>query len=308
MVSNPVISHPGPTNLPSKNQLPDVLLEPIVRNALAEDLGRTGDVTSLAVIEPGHTCHFQLRARTTGILSGCRAAELTWTLLNPQISVTWHRVDGDALNSGDLIADIVGDGVSLLSGERVALNFLGHLSGIASVTRRLVDAVAGTSARIADTRKTTPGLRSLEKAAVRHGGGMNHRYGLDDAVMIKDNHIVAAGGLTAAVQRARAYVGHLVKIEVEVDTLAQLDELLAISSRPGVGADVVLLDNMTPPTLSQAVATVRKSAPFMVIEASGTVREDTVRAIAETGVDVISSGFLTHSAPCLDIGLDEVRI
>lgn len=288
-------------------QLPRTLIEPLVRTALAEDFGRAGDISSAACIPVDATAQVQLRARERGVLSGSALATCTWQLVDPDVRLAWHKQDGDVLAPGDVIADVVGPTRALLGGERVALNFLGHLSGVASMTALMVAECAGTAARIADTRKTTPGLRAVEKLAVRHGGGINHRMGLDDAVMLKDNHLALAGGLTAALTNVRASIGHMVKVEVEVDTLGQLDELLTLSERPGQGADVVLLDNMSIEQLAAAVRQVRRRAPHMTIEASGNVRLETVADIAATGVDVISAGFITHSARCLDLGLDAVE-
>lgn len=277
--------------------IPDSVIEPLVRSALAEDLGRAGDVTTNAVIPADATATYEVRSREHGVVSGLQPALLAWRLVDAAVECTAHVPDGTRVAPGDLIATVSGGTRAILTGERVALNFLGHLSGIASETAKLVDAVAHTKARIADTRKTTPLLRALEKAAVRHGGGMNHRFGLDDAVMIKDNHVAAAGGITNALAAVREQVGHTVKIEVEVDTLDQLRELL------GQGADIVLLDNMTPQQLREAVELVDGS---MVTEASGRVNAQTVVPIAESGVDIISVGWITHSAPTLDVGLDAV--
>jgi nicotinate-nucleotide pyrophosphorylase (carboxylating) len=234
-------------------------------------------------------------ARRAGHIAGLNCAETAFRLVDPALRFTPSLCDGDTVQAGALLATIEGNARSLLTGERVALNFLGHLSGVATATAALVAAVAGTKARIACTRKTIPGLRALQKYAVRCGGGFNHRFGLDDAVLVKDNHIAAAGGIGPALSRLRAALGHMVRIEVEVDTLDQLDEVL------GLGVQVVLLDNMPPETLRQAVAL---TAGRATLEASGNVTLATVRAIAESGVDYISSGTITHSAPNLDIGLD----
>ena len=284
-----------PIPRPQLPRLPRVLIEPLVRAALAEDLGRAGDLTTDALIAPDARATGAIRARTAGRVAGVDAACLAFELLDPAVQVDLHAPDGKTVEAGATILRVAGPARALLSGERVALNLLGHLSGIATATAALVAAVAGTPAAIGDTRKTTPGLRALEKAAVRAGGGRNHRFGLDDAVLIKDNHIQLAGGPAAAVRRARATVGHLVKIEVEVDTLAQLDAVLP--ERP----DAVLLDNMDPETLRAAVARIDGRA---VAEASGTITLETAPAIAATGVDLISAGWLTHSAPALDVGLD----
>jgi nicotinate-nucleotide pyrophosphorylase (carboxylating) len=275
--------------------LPDLLIDPVVRAALAEDLGRAGDITSAACIAAGTRMRARVAIRKAGTVAGLDCVRLAIAALDPAATYRQIAQDGDAVGDGTVVAEIEADARALLSAERVALNLLGRLSGVASLTAAYVEAVAGLGARIACTRKTTPLLRNLEKYAVRCGGGMNHRFGLDDAILIKDNHIAACGGIGPALQRAKAAVGHLVKIEVEVDTLAQLDEALAY------GPDVVMLDNFTLDDLRTAVA---RAKGRVLLEASGGVTLDTVRAIAETGVDVISSGALTHSAPVLDIGLD----
>ena len=275
--------------------LPDTLIEPIVRAALAEDLGRAGDVTSAACIAPDAVLTVAFAARQTGVVSGLACARRALAALDPRIAFETIAADGDALQAGTVLATATGNARAILSAERVALNLLGHLSGVASLTAAYVREVAGTRARIADTRKTTPGLRALEKYAVRCGGGMNHRFGLDDAILIKDNHVAAAGGVAAALTRAKAAAPHLMKIEVEVDGLDQLREALPL------GPDVIMLDNFSLKDLRAAVAIV---AGRVTLEASGGVNLSTVRAIAETGVDVISVGALTHSAPVLDSGLD----
>lgn len=275
--------------------LPRLMIEPAVRAALLEDLGLAGDITSAAVIPAEHRSSLVMAARQPGVIAGLDAAELAFQLVDPAISIVRHLSDGAAVASGDVIATITGPSRALLTGERTALNFLGHLSGIATVTAQLVDAIKGTRASIACTRKTTPGLRALEKYAVRAGGGMNHRFALSDAVLIKDNHVAIAGSVKEAVRRAKAGVGHMVKIELEVDTLEQLREAMEI------GVDAVLLDNMTPEELREALAIVDRRA---VTEASGRVTLETVAAIAASGVDLISVGWCTHSAPTLDIGLD----
>ena len=280
--------------------LPDVLIEPVVRMALAEDLGRAGDVTAMACIPEDARMKAAFVARKPGVLAGIDCVRIALAVMDPKAELTIHLNDGAALEPGAVIAEAEADARAFLIAERTALNLLGRLSGIATLTRAYVDAVAGTKARIADTRKTTPGLRALEKHAVACGGGMNHRFGLDDAVLIKDNHIVVCGGVQAAVRAARAHVGHLVKVEVEVDGLDQLNEARALTDE-GVGPDVVMLDNFAVPDLAEAV---RRTAGRVVLEASGGVNLTTVRAIAETGVDVISVGALTHSAPSLDVGLD----
>jgi nicotinate-nucleotide pyrophosphorylase (carboxylating) len=275
--------------------LPRLLVTPVVAAALAEDLGRAGDLTTDAIIPADRAATVRLVSREPGVVAGLPLAELAWELLDPSVRMEVHLPDGSRVNPGDAIATIHGPARALLTGERVALNFLGHLSGVATGTATIAAAIAHTAAKVADTRKTIPGLRALQKYAVTCGGGSNHRFGLDDAVMIKDNHIAVAGGLRAAVEAARAHVGHLVKIEVEVDTLEMLAELLE------VGADVVLLDNMSPAELRRAVELV---GGRMVTEASGRITPETAAAIAESGVDLISVGWLTHSARVLDIGLD----
>ncbi|MDS7595113.1 carboxylating nicotinate-nucleotide diphosphorylase [Agrobacterium tumefaciens] len=277
--------------------LPRLVIEAPVRTALMEDLGLAGDITSAAVIPAGHRSTVVMAAREPGVIAGLDAAELAFQLVDPSISMKRNVEDGSAVRPGDVIATIQGPSRGLLTGERTALNFLGHLSGIASVTAGIVTAIAGTKTSVACTRKTTPGLRALEKYAVRAGGGMNHRFALYDAVLIKDNHIAVAGSVSEAIRRAKAGVGHLVKIEVEVDTLEQLNEAM----REGV--DAVLLDNMTLDMLRQAVAIVDSRA---ITEASGRINPQTAADIAATGVDLISVGWLTHSAPVLDIGLDFV--
>ncbi|EPX76380.1 carboxylating nicotinate-nucleotide diphosphorylase [Salipiger mucosus] len=275
--------------------LPDLVLEPIVRTALQEDFGRAGDLTTAAVIPPGMAGTAAAVARARGIVAGTGPALMALRMVDPRLDCTLLRPDGAAVEPGDTILTVAGPAASILSAERVALNFLCHLSGIATETARLVEAARPHRAAITCTRKTTPGLRALEKAALRAGGGANHRFGLDDAILIKDNHIALAGGIRTAMERARAAAGHLVKIEIEVDTLDQLAEALAC------GPDVIMLDNMTPKTLRAAVA---MTADRAILEASGGVRLDTVSAIAASGVDLISAGWLTHSAPALDIGLD----
>ena len=275
--------------------LPDILIEPIVRMALTEDLGRAGDVTAQACIPEGARMRAVFAARKAGVLAGIDCVRLAVLAMDPKASIDLKLADGDAFEAGAVLAEVEADARAFLAAERTALNLLGRLCGIATVTRAYVEAVAGTKARIADTRKTTPGLRALEKHAVLCGGGVNHRFGLDDAILIKDNHVAVCGGVGEAVRQARAAVGHLMKVEVEVDGLDQLDEALA--ARP----DVIMLDNFTLPMLREAVA---RTAGRITLEASGGVNLETVRAIAETGVDVISVGALTHSAPALDVGLD----
>ncbi|MBB3388146.1 nicotinate-nucleotide pyrophosphorylase (carboxylating) [Rhizobium sp. BK275] len=278
--------------------LPRVIVEPLVRAALAEDLGLAGDITSAAVIPEDHRSTVVMAARQPGVVAGLDAAELAFQLIDPAIAVKRHLSDGAAVQPGSVIATIEGPSRGLLTGERTALNFLGHLCGIATVTAGIVQAIRGTKASVVCTRKTTPGLRTLEKYAVRAGGGMNHRFALNDAVLIKDNHVAIAGGISQAIRRAKAGVGHMVKIEVEVDTLDQLHEAM------GEGVDAVLLDNMTPDQLREAVDIVAGRA---ITEASGRVTPTTAPAIAASGVDLISVGWLTHSAPVLDIGLDFVE-
>lgn len=278
--------------------LPRLMVEPLVRNALLEDLGLAGDVTSMAVIPANHHSTVVMASRKDGVIAGLDAAEIAFQLVDPAIAFERHIADGQAVKAGDVLATIRGPSRGLLTGERVALNFLSHLSGIASVTAQVVQAVAHTKAAVVCTRKTTPGLRALEKYAVRMGGGMNHRFALYDAVLIKDNHIAIAGGVKEALLRAKASAGHMVKIEIEVDTLDQLREVMEI------GADAVLLDNMTPEQLRQAVDIVAGRA---ITEASGGITLPTAANIAESGVDLLSLGWITHSAPVLDIGLDFVE-
>ena len=276
--------------------LPQLMLEPAIRAALIEDLGRAGDLTSDAVIAPGTTATAVMRAREAGIAAGLDAARIAFELIDPALQIAPDKADGDRIAAGDVLLTVSGAARAILSAERVALNFACRLSGIATATRRIADAIAHTKATIVCTRKTTPGLRMFEKRAVRAGGGGNHRWGLDDAMLIKDNHIAAAGGIGPVLARARAHAGHMMKIEIEVDTLDQLAEVLAAG-----GADNVLLDNMTPQTLREAVA---MNAGQLALEASGRITLETAPAIAETGVDYLSAGWLTHSAGILDLGLD----
>jgi nicotinate-nucleotide pyrophosphorylase (carboxylating) len=275
--------------------LPRELVEAAVASALTEDLGLAGDITSEATIPVGTRAAGVLAARKAGVVAGVQLVEAAFKAVDGDTHVDVLIADGGKLKAGDVIARVAGDARALLAAERVALNFLGHLSGIATLTRAYVDKVAGTRARIIDTRKTTPGLRAFEKHAVRAGGGLNHRFGLYDAILIKDNHIAAAGGIAKAMAGIRDRAGHMVKIEVEVTTLAELDQALA------EGPDALLLDNMPIPMLKAAID---KVAGRAVTEASGGVALDTVRQIAETGVDLISVGALTHAAPSLDVGLD----
>lgn len=275
--------------------LPATLVETVVRRALDEDLGLVGDITTNATVSADATANAAIATREDGVISGLDVAAAAFRFVNPEIAFSAKVEDGARIKPGAVVATISGPARGILTAERVALNFMGRMSGIATLTRRFADAVSGTGTRIVDTRKTTPGLRAFEKYAVRCGGGHNHRTGLFDAVLIKDNHIVAAGSVTEAIARARASAGHMVKIEVEVDTLEQLDELLDLK------IDAVLLDNMAPAELRKAVARVKGRC---LTEASGGVNLKTVRLIAETGVDMISVGALTHSAPVLDLGLD----
>ena len=272
-----------------------LLVEPLVHQALEEDLGRAGDITSDLTIAAGTQATARLVARKSGTIAGLIAAEAAFRLVDPALKFSVSAPDGTAVQSGALLATVSGPARAILSAERVALNFAGHLSGVATATAALVAAVAGTKARIVCTRKTLPGLRILQKYAVRCGGGFNHRFGLDDAVLIKDNHIAAAGGIAPALARVRAGLGHMTRVEIEVDSLAQLEEAL------GLGADTILLDNMSIEELNKAVAMANGHA---VLEASGNVTLATVREIAATGVDTISSGAITHSAVNLDIGVD----
>jgi nicotinate-nucleotide pyrophosphorylase (carboxylating) len=275
--------------------LADLLVAPVVHAALAEDLGRAGDVTSQACVPADARLRCVFAARQAGVVAGLDCARLAIAALDPSADFKAVTEDGARVGPGDKLAWVDANARALLSAERVGLNLLGRLSGIASLTRAYVDAVDGTGAIIVDTRKTTPGLRALEKYAVRCGGGVNHRFGLDDAILIKDNHIAACGSVGEAVRRAKASVGHLMKVEVEIDGLPQLEEALKY------GPDVVMLDNFNLDDLAEAV---RRTAGRAVLEASGGVTLQTVRGIAETGVDVISVGALTHSASVLDIGLD----
>jgi nicotinate-nucleotide pyrophosphorylase (carboxylating) len=268
-------------------------LDRIIENALAEDI-HTGDITTLAVVPERREARARLTAKEPMVLAGLEAAARVFHLLDPRILVTPRFADGDPLENGAVIAEILGDAASLLQGERVALNILQRMCGVATLTARYVAAVKGTKARVVDTRKTTPGLRILEKYAVRVGGGINHRTGLYDGVLIKENHIVAAGGITSAIARARAYIPHTMRIEVETETLAEVAEALT------AGADIIMLDNMDTAVMREAVAMIAGRA---LVEASGGVNLETVREIAETGVDIISVGALTHSARAMDISM-----
>jgi len=280
---------------------PDAFVSPLaideaVTRALAEDLGRAGDVTSIATIPEGTRGSAVMKAREAGVVAALAVAEAVFRKLDPSVEITGHLRDGAAVQAKTVLMSISGDARALLSAERTALNFVGHLSGIASAAAEFVRLVAHTRARVCCTRKTTPGLRALQKYAVRCGGGFNHRFGLDDAILIKDNHIAVAGGIRAVLERAKAAAGHLVKIEIEVDTLEQLKTVLDVGL-----ADAVLLDNMSPATMKQAVAMV---AGRLTIEASGGITHASAAAIAESGVDYLSSGAITHSSPNLDVGLD----
>lgn len=284
-------------------------IDRIVRAALAEDLGAVGDLTTDVTVPADARGTAFVVAREEGVLSGSRAATATLALLDPELSVEWHVTDGAALEPGTRVATLSGRARSILTGERTALNLLGRLSGIATRTRDFVRLVDGTGVRVVDTRKTTPGLRALEKDAVVHGGGANHRFGLHDAILVKDNHLALGGGLVPVLERLAEHTGHLTAVEVEVDTLDQLDELLlfdesrvAAGKRPVVTA--VLLDNMAPDLVREGVARVRRHPSPVVVEVSGGVSESTVRGLAEAGPDIISIGALTHSVRCLDLGLD----
>lgn len=284
-----------PSELPP---LPRLMVEPIVRAALLEDLGRAGDITTDAIVPASARLDGVIAARQDGVISGVDTAVIAFGLIDPSVAVTVERGDGTRVKPGDVVIRLAGPARAILTAERVALNLLCRMSGVATATASLVEATRPHGkARIVCTRKTTPGLRALEKHAVRAGGGSNHRYGLDDAVLIKDNHVAVAGGIVPAITRARAYAGHLVKIEVEVDTLAQLEQALSVN------ADAVLLDNMSPQQLAEAVAMIDGRA---IAEASGRINRDTVGAVAASGVDLISCGWITHSAPIIDLGLDAV--
>ena len=275
--------------------LPDLLVDPVVRAALLEDLGRAGDITAAACVPAGVRMQARFAVRKPGRVAGLDCARLAIAALDPAARFTVKIGDGQDAAAGAVLAEVEADARALLSAERVALNLLGRLCGVATAAAAYARAIEGAGARITCTRKTTPGLRALEKYAMRCGGAINHRYGLDDAILIKDNHIAACGGIGPALERARAAAGHLVKIEIEVDTLEQLDEALPYAP------DVIMLDNFSLDDLRIAVSRAKRK---VVLEASGGVTLETVRAIAETGVDVISSGALTHSSPALDVGLD----
>jgi nicotinate-nucleotide pyrophosphorylase (carboxylating) len=277
--------------------LSPLIVEPLVRAALLEDLGRAGDLTTDFVVRAEQSARVRLAARDAGVVAGTDLAATAFRLVDPAVTVDIALEDGTRVVPGDVIATVSGPARAILTAERVALNFLGHLSGVATATAQIADAVAHTTTRVTCTRKTTPGLRAVEKHAVLAGGGVNHRFGLDDAILIKDNHIALAGGVREAIKRARAGAGHLVKIEVEVDSIDQLREVLTDP------VDAVLLDKMAPGTLREAVELV---AGRMVTEASGRLTAANAPAVAATGVDLMSAGWITHSAPVLDIGLDVV--
>ena len=276
--------------------LPDFILEPLVRTALTEDLSPMGDVTTRAVIAPGTRYTARLNAREQGVVSGMQIAAIAFRLVDPALKIETLVADGQPCSPGQTLMVIEGEAASILMGERVALNFAGRLTGIATLTAAFVAQTKGTKTRITCTRKTTPGLRVVEKLAVAHGGGSNHRFGLSDAILIKDNHVAAAGGIRAVLEAAKAVRSHMMRIELEVDSLSQLQEALAVG-----GADVILLDNMDTPTLRAAV---ELTAGRVVLEASGNMKLDRIAEVAATGVDYISSGALTHSARTLDLGLD----
>ena len=275
--------------------LDEVLLKPLVEAALTEDLGRRGDVTSQATIPADMQAQLQIKARQAGVICGMDLARLSFALVDAQIEFIAQVVDGETVAAGTVLAIVSGNARHLLTAERTALNFMTHLSGIATATRQIVDSVAEYPAQITCTRKTIPGLRTVQKYAVRCGGGRNHRLGLDDAILIKDNHIAIAGDINTAIKQAQDFAGHLIPIEVEVDTLEQLEQALE------AGVSLVLLDNMSPETLSKAVTMCKGRAKT---EASGGITPETVQAVAETGVDFIAMGYLTHSTTALDIGLD----
>ena len=275
--------------------LSPVILDPLVRMALAEDLGRGGDITSGSVIPADARACVVMAARETGVIAGLDAAETAFRIVDPSLVIKRLKTEGAEVKAGDEVMEIGGAARSILTAERVALNFVGRMSGIATLTQKMVGAVGNHKAKICSTRKTTPGLRALELYAVRTGGGVNHRLGLDDSILIKDNHIAIAGGITVALKRAKENAGHMVKIEIEVDTLEQLREVLA------EGADAIMLDNMSLDDMIEAVKLVNGRS---IIEASGGVTLERIPKIAATGVDVISSGALTHSAPNFDVGLD----
>ena len=279
--------------------LPQPLIQPMVQAALLEDLGRRADVTSEAVIAAAQTCQLHIVAREQGVLCGIDLARLSFEAMGVGLVFEAKVNDGDMLQRGDIIATVHGNARAILSAERTALNFLTHLSGIATTTQQIQASIAYTQAQVTCTRKTMPGLRVLQKFAVRVGGGRNHRLGLDDAILIKDNHIAIAGNIPNAIAQAKQLAGHLIPIEIEVDTLEQLQQAI------DAGAELVLLDNMSPDTLRQAVALCKNHPSGRIkTEASGGITPDSVVAVAETGVDFIAMGYLTHSTTALDIGMD----
>jgi len=280
----------------SFSSVPDLILEPMIRNALMEDLGSYGDVTTRAVIPAETTYTARLNARADAIVSGMQVSRIAFHLVDAALEIETHFIDGQSCKAGDTLMTIKGRASSILSGERVALNFAGRLTGIATKTASFVAETLGTNARVTCTRKTTPGLRLVEKLAVLHGGGFNHRYSLSDAILIKDNHIAAAGGVRQVLEATKSHASHMMAVEIEVDRLDQLADVLEVG-----GASVVLLDNMDNEMLQEAVALVDGR---MTTEASGNVTLDRIASIAATGVDYISSGALTHSAPTIDLGLD----
>ena len=279
--------------------LPNIVIRPMVERALAEDFGNSGDVTARLLVPETATGSLVMRARETGVIAGMQAAQMTYDLVDPTVKFETLSPTGSSVEAGDIIARVSGPSRSLLSAERVALNFLGRMSGVATLTSKYVELISGTSARIAATRKTTPGLRALEKQAVLAGGGFTHRESLSAAIMIKDNHIALSGGVDAALKTIKRNADHMTKVSVEVDTIEQLKKVLVW------GPDVVLLDNMGPDKLEDAVKIAREfEGRTPTLEASGGVNLRTVKELAETGVDVISIGALTHSAPNFDIGMD----
>ena len=279
-------------------ELPNILIEDAVRAALREDLGRAGDVTTAATIPLDAQASVEIKTREPGVLSGIGVAAAAFKAIDADLVFEAKARDGERIEPGQAVAHIEGTARAILSAERVALNFLMHMSGIATYTARFADEIAHTSAKVCCTRKTLPGLRAVEKYAVRCGGGSNHRFGLDDAILIKDNHIAVCGGVHEAIEASRAYAGHLMSVEVEVDDLDQLREAVA------AGPDAVLLDNMSPDLLREGVTIVRKVDRPIAIEASGNVSLNTIKAIAETGVDYVSTSKITMAAPTLDLGLD----
>lgn len=276
--------------------LSPLLFEKAVRAALEEDLGRAGDITTLACIPAGRKAVAVLAPRKPGVICGLAVAEAAFRIVDPSVTFEYLAADGDQITTPrTAVARISGDARAILTAERTALNFVSHMSGVATATSRLVALTRHTKAKVICTRKTTPNLRALEKYSVRCGGGMNHRFGLDDAVLIKDNHIAVCGGIREALRAAKAYAGHMVKVEIEVDNLEQLKEVMA------EGADIVLFDNMSPEDMRKGVEMI---AGRMKTEASGGISAESAKAVAESGVDMLSSGALTHSSPILDIGLD----